>query len=200
MTEGVRFMQDDRVLHRDLKIGNTFIDAEMRLKIGDFGLAVRLNGKNERRNSFCGTPNYMAPEVCLNKERLDAIREGYSSIPDYSYYTLPVDIWALGVIMYNLLVGKSPFPYGDTKDNYDNIKRARYRYPSAKVNCISEDAKDLIEMILNPDPELRPTIDEILDHRFFTDPCDGIPLSVIPRSLPKTILNYPLSEDYLKSL
>ena len=44
MIEGVRFMQDDRVLHRDLKIGNTFIDEQMRIKIGDFGLAVRLQG------------------------------------------------------------------------------------------------------------------------------------------------------------
>ena len=76
MIEGVRFMQNNRVLHRDLKIGNTFIDDQMRIKIGDFGLAVRLNSRGERRNSFCGTPNYMAPEVCMNKDRLDAIREG----------------------------------------------------------------------------------------------------------------------------
>lgn len=76
MIEGVRSMQDGRVLHRDLKIGNTFIDEQMRIKIGDFGLAVRLDGRGERRTSFCGTPNYMAPEVCMNKDRLDAIKEG----------------------------------------------------------------------------------------------------------------------------
>lgn len=105
----------------------------MRIKIGDFGLAVRLNGRSERRSSFCGTPNYMAPEVCTNKDRLDAIREGASHVPDASLYALPVDIWALGVIMYNLLIGKSPFPYGDTKENYSNIRRSRYRYPRDRV-------------------------------------------------------------------
>lgn len=172
----------------------------MRIKIGDFGLAVRLNGRNERRSSFCGTPNYMAPEVCTNKDRLDAIREGASHVPDASLYALPVDIWALGVIMYNLLIGKSPFPYGDTKENYSNIRRSRYRYPRDRVQHISPEAKDLIHLILNPDPELRPTIEEILDHSFFTDPSDGVPLNVLPRSFPKTFLNYPLSEDFIRSL
>lgn len=192
-------MQDDRVLHRDLKIGNTFIDEQMRIKIGDFGLAVRLQG-TERRNSFCGTPNYMAPEVCMNKDRLDALREGESFIPDYSYYALPVDIWALGVIMFNLLCGKSPFPYGDTKENYDNIKKAKVRYPRHKDSLISAETKDLIKFILNTDPDLRPSIDDILAHPFFTAPSDGIPLSVLPRSFPKTILNFPLAEDFVKSL
>ena len=172
----------------------------MRIKIGDFGLAVRLNGRDERRSSFCGTPNYMAPEVCMNKDRLDAIREGDPAIPESSLYALPVDIWALGVIMYNLLCGKSPFPLGDSRENYMNIRRARYRYPRDRVNQISAEAKDLIHLILNTDPELRPSIDEILEHRFFTDPSDGVPLGVLPRSLPKTFLNYPLSEDYVKSL
>ena len=171
----------------------------MRVKIGDFGLAVRLEGQ-ERRSSFCGTPNYMAPEVCANKERLDALREGHPVIPDYSHYSLPVDTWALGVIMYNLLVGKSPFPHGDTRENYDNIKQARYRYPRDKAKKISLEAQDLISYILNPDPELRPTIAEILEHPFFTDPSDGVPLEVLPRSFPRTILNYPPSDDFVQSL
>ena len=200
MIEGVRFMQDNQVLHRDLKIGNTFIDDHMRIKIGDFGLAIRLQTKNERRSSFCGTPNYMAPEVCSNKDRLEALREGDPIIPDYSYYSLPVDIWALGVIMFNLLCGKSPFPFGDTKENYKNIKRSNYKYPREKAHLISEEAKELIKFILNPVPELRPTIDEIFEHRFFTDPSDGVPLRVLPRSLPKTILNFPLSVDFIQSL
>jgi len=102
--------------------------------------------------------------------------------------------------MYNLLIGKSPFPYGDTKENYDNIKRSRYRYPNDRAIHVSAEAQDLIHYILNPDPELRPTIDEILEHRFFTDPSDGVPLKVLPRSFPRTILNYPPSEDFIRSL
>ena len=136
----------------------------------------------------------------MNKDRLDAIRDGESFVPDYSYYALPVDIWALGVIMFNLLCGKSPFPYGDTKENYDNIKRAKVRYPRTMVNQVTAEAKDLIRFILNPDPDLRPSIDDILAHAFFTEPSDGIPLRVLPRSFPKTILNFPLSEEFIKSL
>ena len=177
-----------------MKIGNTFIDDKMRVKIGDFGLAVRLErGGQERRSSFCGTPNYMAPEVCLNKDRLDAQKMGRQLPP--SYYALPVDVWALGVIMYNLLIGKSPFPDGDTKKNYDNIKRARYRPPQA-----SSEARDLIKFILNTDPELRPTLDEILEHPFFTDPSDGMPLRVLPRSFPRTVLTCPPSEEFIAAL
>ena len=101
-------------MHRDLKIGNTFIDAQMQIKIGDFGLAYQFKDRTERRASFCGTPNYMAPEVCQNRERIEATREGLSTIPEPSFYSLPVDVWALGVIMYNLLYGKSPFSLGDT--------------------------------------------------------------------------------------
>lgn len=102
--------------------------------------------------------------------------------------------------MFNLLVGKSPFPLGDTRENYDAIRRSRYRYPRDKTNRISQEAKDLIQLILNPDPDSRPTIQEILDHRFFTDPSDGVPLRVLPRSFPRTFLNYPLSEDFVRSL
>ena len=94
----------------------------------------------------------MAPEVCMNKDRLDAIKEGDAIVPDYSYYALPVDTWALGVIMYNLLIGKSPFPYGDTKENYANIKKARYRYPRDRATKVSKEAQDLIAFILHPDP------------------------------------------------
>ena len=62
-------MQTKSVLHRDLKLGNVFMGNNMQLKIGDFGLATELK-KGERRKSFCGTPNYMAPEVVLNNHKI----------------------------------------------------------------------------------------------------------------------------------
>jgi serine/threonine protein kinase len=61
-------MQNKKLLHRDLKLANVFIGKDMNIKIGDFGLAVQLQ-KGERRKSFCGTPNYMAPEVVLNTHK-----------------------------------------------------------------------------------------------------------------------------------
>ena len=87
MIEAVDYMMQKQILHRDLKVGNTFIDDQMRLKIGDFGLAIALTNPRERRSSFLGTPNYMAPEVCKNKDRIDAIKAGADRIPPPSTYS-----------------------------------------------------------------------------------------------------------------
>jgi len=69
LVHGVQYMQSKGILHRDLKLGNVFMGNNMQLKIGDFGLATHLK-KGERRKSFCGTPNYMAPEVVLNNHKI----------------------------------------------------------------------------------------------------------------------------------
>ena len=94
----IKYMHTRNVIHRDLKMGNLFLDHEMNLKIGDFGLAAVLASKEEyqlglyenlkkRRTTLCGTPNYIAPEI------LEKNRGGH----DYK-----VDIWAMGVIVYDL--------------------------------------------------------------------------------------------------
>lgn len=59
----VKHMHSKRTMHRDLKLGNCFIDSRMQIKLGDFGLAVELPEDEDLRNSICGTPNYMAPEI-----------------------------------------------------------------------------------------------------------------------------------------
>ena len=91
----VKYMHARNVLHRDLKMGNLFLDQEMNIKIGDFGLAAILVNKGEyegilstkytRRTTLCGTPNYIAPEI------LEKGRDGHN---------YKVDIWAIGVILY----------------------------------------------------------------------------------------------------
>lgn len=85
----------------------------MNLKIGDFGLAIVLSDEIPTRHSFCGTPNYMAPEVVANKEYLSKGLTNQNFVL-YSEYGFPADVWAVGVFMFNFLVGKSPFPYGNT--------------------------------------------------------------------------------------
>ena len=85
----IKYMHHKNVIHRDLKMGNIFLDAEMNVKIGDFGLAALLVSDKEysanRRRTLCGTPNYIAPEV------LEKGQKGH----DYK-----VDIWSLGIIMW----------------------------------------------------------------------------------------------------
>jgi serine/threonine protein kinase len=90
--EGVRYIHEQRIVHRDLKLENFFLSDQMAVKIGDFGLAETL-ALRARRKSICGTPNYMAPEIFTSKE-------------GYSY---EVDTWSLGVIAFLLLCGRYPF-------------------------------------------------------------------------------------------
>ena len=88
MCGAIKYMHQRDVIHRDLKMGNIFLDEGMNVKIGDFGLAALLITEGEancvRRSTLCGTPNYIAPEI------LEKNKKGH----DYK-----VDIWSLGIIM-----------------------------------------------------------------------------------------------------
>jgi len=102
----LKYMHGKRVIHRDLKLGNIFLDANMNIKIGDFGLAALLVDENERKKTICGTPNYIAPEVLFDGGKNG---EGHS---------FEVDLWGVGVIMYAMLVGKPPFQSTDVDSIY----------------------------------------------------------------------------------
>lgn len=107
-----QYLHNTKIIHRDLKLGNLFINDEMEVKIGDFGLATRVDYDGERKRTLCGTPNYIAPEVLGKK--------GHS---------FEVDVWSLGCILYTLLVGKPPFETSCLKDTYMKIKKNEYHVP-----------------------------------------------------------------------
>ena len=94
-----------KVIHRDLKLGNLFLDQDMKLKLGDFGLATKLTFEGEKRRTICGTPNYIAPEVLSSKL-------------GHSY---EVDVWSIGVILYTLLFGRPPFETSDVTVSYTHL-------------------------------------------------------------------------------
>ncbi|KAG7398444.1 Serine/threonine-protein kinase plk1 [Phytophthora boehmeriae] len=102
LVEGLAYLHEHLVIHRDLKLGNLFLTSDMRLKIGDFGLATRLDNPEDRKRTMCGTPNYIAPEI-LSGQRGDG-------------HSFEVDIWSTGVVMYTLLVGRPPFETDDWVD------------------------------------------------------------------------------------
>lgn len=137
----------------------------MELKIGDFGLATRLDNVHDRKRTMCGTPNYIAPEI-LSGQKGDG-------------HSFEVDIWSTGVVMYTLLMGRPPFETEHVKDTYKRIRANEYTFPET-VN-ISEAAQSLIKAILQSEPHLRPSLDAILSHPFLRD-------EPIPSSLPKTAL------------
>ena len=120
------------------------LNEKMEVKIGDFGLATKLEFDGERKRTICGTPNYIAPEVLEGKQ-------------GHSY---EVDIWSIGVIIYTLIIGKPPFETSDVKTTYKRIRMNAYNFPDNVP--ISDPARDLITKILNNDPTKRPTCDEIL--------------------------------------
>lgn len=137
------------MIHRDLKLGNLFLDSKMEVKLGDFGLATKVTYEGEKKRTICGTPNYIAPEVLSSKG-------------GHSY---EVDVWSIGVIIYTLLFGRPPFETADVKKTYKRIKMNDYSFP--EHSDVSDEAKDLISRILKSDPEERLKLNEILNHEFF---------------------------------
>ena len=111
----VHHLHKEGVIHRDLKLGNLFLNDKMHTKLGDFGLATKLESQGERRKTICGTPNYIAPEIIT--------RGGQG-------HTFPVDVWSIGCILYTLLVGKPPFQSQNLSDTYSKIKESSYSWPS----------------------------------------------------------------------
>ncbi len=174
LIKALKYLHSHRVIHRDLKLGNLFLTEKMELKVGDFGLATKLDFEGERKRTVCGTPNYIAPEILDGKT-------------GHSY---EVDIWSLGVIIYTLIIGKPPFETRDVKTTYKRIKMNAYTFPENAI--VSEAAKNLIAQILVLDPSKRPTLDQILTHDFFNQGTS------IPKLLPTSTLACTPSLSYIK--
>lgn len=113
LLSGVEYMHSNKVIHRDLKMGNIFLNSNMEMKIGDFGLAAKLEFIEEKKRTMCGTPNYIAPEIV----------EG---IVGHSY---EVDVWSIGVICYAMLYGRPPFETNEVRATYQRIKACDYNFP-----------------------------------------------------------------------
>ena len=169
----LRYLHNHRIIHRDLKLGNLFLTSKLELKLGDFGLAAKLEYDGQRRKTVCGTPNYVAPEILEKKN-------------GHSY---EVDIWSLGVVIYTMLFGIPPFDANDEKIIYKKIKMNSYKFPeNIKVES---SAKKLISSMLNLDPSKRPSLDAIMEHDFFKI------YHSVPLILPVSTLSCPLSQKYI---
>ncbi|KAG9247519.1 kinase-like domain-containing protein [Calycina marina] len=163
MAGAIKYMHSKGIIHRDLKMGNIFLDKDMNVKVGDFGLAALLmSGKDMnacRRTTLCGTPNYIAPEI------LEKGKGGHDHM---------VDIWSLGIIIFAMLTGKPPFQSTTADEIYRRAREREYNWPKLETseNSISEETKDLVSTLLQ-DPEKRPDPDAIVQHPFFT--CGWMP-------------------------
>ncbi|EJU02268.1 Pkinase-domain-containing protein [Dacryopinax primogenitus] len=162
----ISYLHTHQIIHRDLKLGNLFLDDRLELKVGDFGLAALLEREGERKTTICGTPNYIAPEVLFA-----------SKTHGHSY---EVDIWSMGVIMFTMLAGKPPFQTEKVEDIYRRIKESKYEFPTTFE--ISENAKNLVQKLLSQKPEDRPTPQNLLSHPFFTEGHTPLWMSQVSRT------------------
>uniref|UniRef100_A0A8C1MWK8 protein kinase C n=1 Tax=Cyprinus carpio TaxID=7962 RepID=A0A8C1MWK8_CYPCA len=130
----VCFLHDKKIVYRDLKLDNLLLDTEGYVKIADFGLCKEGMGHDDRTSTFCGTPEFLAPEVLTDTS-----------------YTRAVDWWGLGVLIYEMLVGESPFPGDDEEEVFDSIVNDEVRYP----RFLSTEAIGIMRRLLRRNPERR---------------------------------------------
>lgn len=150
MVLALQYLVSKEIVYRDLKPENLLIDARGYVIMTDFGFAKQVP-PGDRCFTMCGTPEYMAPEVILRQ-------------PGYSH---PVDWWAVGVLLYEMLVGRSPFQSNDTKKVYRGVLRGKVDYDPVT----DPTARDLIRRLLIRDPEKRGVYQggelQTQRHRFF---------------------------------
>ncbi|XP_036367861.1 serine/threonine-protein kinase N2 isoform X10 [Octopus sinensis] len=131
---GLQYLHEHNIVYRDLKLDNLLLDYEGYLKIADFGLCKEGMGFGDRTTTFCGTPEFLAPEVLTETS-----------------YTRSVDWWGLGVLIYEMLVGESPFPGDDEEEVFDSIVNEEVRYPK----FLSTESIAIMRRLLRRNPDKR---------------------------------------------
>jgi len=141
----LHYMHQHGFVHRDIKLENILLDANMQPKLGDFGFAAQWS-ETTRFTNLCGSQHYVAPEVLQRAP----------------YKGPEVDIWAFGVLMYALTTRTMPFQ-GSGDGLYKKILAAQYTLPS----FLSRSLQDLLSQIFNPDVTKRITLEQIIQHPWF---------------------------------
>ncbi|KAI3331942.1 serine/threonine-protein kinase sck1 [Xylariaceae sp. AK1471] len=157
----IQHLHQNDIVYRDLKPENILLDANGHIALCDFGLSKANLTKNDTTNTFCGTTEYLAPEVLL----------------DESGYTKMVDFWSLGVLVFEMCCGWSPFYAEDTQQMYKNIAFGKVRFPR---DTLSQEGRNFVKGLLNRNPKHRlgavDDAEELKRHPFFAD-VDWVSLS-----------------------
>ncbi|KAI0334266.1 Pkinase-domain-containing protein [Cubamyces sp. BRFM 1775] len=155
LISGVWYIHQKKIVHRDLKLENLLLDRHRNVIITDFGFANRFEHRaDDLMQTSCGSPCYAAPELVIS---------------DGLYVGSAVDIWSCGVILYAMLAGYLPFDDDPANPDGDNINLL-YKYivntPLSFPDYISEDARDLLSIMLVPDPARRADLPTIMAHKW----------------------------------
>uniref|UniRef100_A0A3Q2YL20 Protein kinase C n=1 Tax=Hippocampus comes TaxID=109280 RepID=A0A3Q2YL20_HIPCM len=131
---GLQFLHSKGIIYRDLKLDNVMLDKDGHIKIADFGMCKENVFGDARASTFCGTPDYIAPEILLGQK-----------------YTFSVDWWSFGVLVYEMLIGQSPFQGDDEDELFESIRSDTPHYP----RWIPKEARKLLELLFERDPTRR---------------------------------------------
>ena len=142
------YIHKKNIFHRDIKLENILLTKNYEIKIIDFGFGL-YNPRNYLQKFFCGTPNYMAPEIIMKKE----------------YDGQKADMWSLGILLYKLFCADFPFKGKDEKDLYRHIIKGKYKIKEYVPDLI----KIIIDKILRPKPYQRINCDQILQSHWFNN-------------------------------
>ncbi|KAF0294402.1 Serine/threonine-protein kinase PLK4 [Amphibalanus amphitrite] len=147
IVDGMLYLHSNKILHRDLSLSNLLLDSRYRAKIADFGLATQLSSPEERHKTMCGTPNYISPEVATR-----------------SWHGMEADVWALGCMLFTMLVGRPPFDTDGVRSTLTRVVMSDVRIPPT----VSAEAAGLITGLLRKRPTERLPLTAVLQHPFMT--------------------------------
>jgi len=159
MCQALSVCHSKMIFHRDIKPENLLLDDRYQLKVADFGLAAIRNDKEDLLRTECGTRSYMAPEILLHKE----------------YNGAKADVWSCAVVLFIMLAGNPPFTMAKKGDwwfnallenNYAKFWKAHKKYAAHFPPA----AEAFLSTVLIPDPNMRPSIDEMLKHPWCQGP------------------------------
>ena len=151
VTLALKYLHDNGIIYRDLKLDNLLLDAEGHIKVADFGLCKDKMWYGERTGTFCGTPEFIAPEILQEND-----------------YTRSVDWWALGVLIYEMLIGQPPYAGDEEEEIFLSILRDTVTYPK----YLSTQSASIIQSLLCRNPVQRlgggkEDAKEVMDHPYF---------------------------------
>ncbi|XP_036444778.1 serine/threonine-protein kinase NIM1 [Colossoma macropomum] len=138
----VKHMHDNNIIHRDLKAENVLFSCNACVKVADFGFSTRVSTNNQMLDTFCGSPPYAAPEL----------------FKDESYMGPPVDVWAMGVLLFFMVTGTMPF----RADTVPKLRRCVLEGAYVLPTWVSAPCQRLIQGILKPEPSERYALDQML--------------------------------------